>query len=137
MLDMPLLYMCTRLCWRHARHEYSKSVGCVYSQVQQIMSNHVLKLVMSNNTPTGNVCFNCFKSCLTLIALGSVLLCYCGTMVLYPVKNCHFYWFNKTLIDQQPGRKYRQSDQNRRILGRGEAQSAVVTKMQRKQDKNA
>ena len=24
----------------------------------------------------------------------------CGTMVLYPVKICHLYWLNKTLIGQ-------------------------------------
>ena len=36
-----------------------------------------------------------------------------------------------------PGRKYRSDDQKRRILGRGKAESAVVTKMQRKQDENA
>ena len=36
----------------------------------------------------------------------------------------------------QPGRKYRQ-DENRRILGRGKFQSAVVTQTQSKQDMTA
>ena len=66
-------------------------------------------------------------------------------MVLYFVKICHLY-FNKILIGQQPGRKYRQDDQagsrcvwgdQNRILGRGKAESAVITQMQRKQDTNA
>ena len=41
------------------------------------------------------------------------------------------------LIGQKPGRKYRWGDQNRRILGREKAQSALVTQTQRKQDENA
>ena len=32
----------------------------------------------------------------------------CGIMLLYTVKIYHSYWFNKMLIVQQPGRKYRQ-----------------------------
>ena len=56
---------------------------------------------------------------------------------MYAVKICHLYWFSKMLIGQYPGRKYRQGDQNRRILGRGKAESAVITQMQRKQDENA
>ena len=40
------------------------------------------------------------------------------------------------LIGQWPGRKYRQDSQNRRILKRGKAQSAVITQTQRKQDEN-
>ena len=58
-------------------------------------------------------------------------------MVFYPVKICHLYWFNKTVIGQLPGRKYRWGDQNSRILRRGKAQSAVVNQTQRKQDENA
>ena len=38
---------------------------------------------------------------------------------------------------EQPDRKYRQGNQNRRILGRGKAESAVVTQTQKKQDENA
>ena len=58
-------------------------------------------------------------------------------MVLYSVKIYQLYWFNKLLIGQDLGKKYRQGDQNRRILGRGEGQSVVITQMQRKQDENA
>ena len=61
--------------------------------------------------------------------------CY-GTMVLYPVKICPLYRYNKMLIGQ-PGRKYRRDNQNRRILEKGKAQSAVITQTQRKQDENA
>ena len=46
---------------------------------------------------------------------------------------CHLCYFNKILI----GKKYRQGDENRRILERGMVQSAVVTQTQRKQDENA
>ena len=41
------------------------------------------------------------------------------------------------LIGQYPGKKYRQGNQIRRILGRGKYQSAVVTQTQKKQDKSA
>ena len=61
---------------------------------------------------------------------------FCGTMILYPVKICHLYWFNKMLIGHYPSRKYRWSDQTRRILGREKTQPVVTSQMQRKQDEN-
>ena len=43
-------------------------------------------------------------------------------MLLYTVKICHSYWFNKMLIAQLLGRKYRWGNQTKRILGRGKAE---------------
>lgn len=43
----------------------------------------------------------------------------CEIMLLYPVKICHLYMFNKILIVQYPSKKYRLGDQTMRILGRG------------------
>ena len=60
----------------------------------------------------------------------------CGIMLLYPVKIYHLYWFNKMLIYLQPGRKYSQGDQTRRILEGRKVQYAVANQMQRKQDEN-
>ena len=57
-------------------------------------------------------------------------------MVFYPVKICDLYWYYKILIDQ-PRRKYKQGDQNRRILRRGKAQSEVVIQAQRQQNETA
>lgn len=31
----------------------------------------------------------------------------CGIIILYTVQICHLNWFNKMLIGQDPGRKYR------------------------------
>ena len=36
-------------------------------------------------------------SCGVVVVVGETC---CGTMVLYPVKICHLYWFNKMLISQ-------------------------------------
>ena len=48
----------------------------------------------------GNMWFVCFLLLLLFVFNRGLQLRCCGTMILYPVKICHLYWFNKVLIDQ-------------------------------------
>ena len=38
---------------------------------------------------------------------------HCGILLLYTVEICHLNWFNKTMIGQYLGRKYRLVDQTK------------------------